>query len=155
MSGQLPSIEALARYELGIEAKDAAIQDMQVPLADHGPEWQSCENAQQLAFDRMDALSNLVLTLPAQTMADAIAQVGFAMGDLEALDMRVRDSLDYNGRRELDNLARAFASILRVMVDASEVNGRKLVEPWCLGQHEKWFGILDAPSPDGEAGAGA
>ena len=139
-----PSIEALARYERGVQARDVVIQDRESGLAPNSPEMATHERASRLAFHRTEALSNLILALPATTMADVIAQVGYAMGEVETLDNRVRDSLDWKGRLDLDNLARAFASILHVMAGVSDVPAAELVEGWCLDQHKAWFGILDA-----------
>ena len=140
MSAPAISIQELARYDRLVSDADDAVQDAQSGLKATTLDYDGHTKAMTLAYDHNNAVRDLIFTVPAVTMADAVAVLGRAMlvaDDLVSCELTQKQVGDVGTK-----LARALASIFPVLVAAAGVAPSDLVDEWCIGQHEVHFGVL-------------
>ncbi len=134
----LPSIEAIGRHIRRLDAADDLVQGL---TPSRPVETLAKRNAGDLVSDRRRALEDLVLTLPARTMADAVVQAAAA---LAVADNENTDDWKWDARMRHLSLVRALASVLPVLVRASGIPPEDLIEaPRVMRLCEEHFGLVE------------
>jgi len=139
----LPSILDFGRTRAALLREADQIAERLDAAARH-PRGIALEQALELAYDRDDALIDLIATLPATTIGDAAAQLCVAWREISYIDSFDLPKADLEAHHA--KLRRMILSVLPVVAEAAGLDLAEITDDWIMDHRATEFPDLGVVS---------